>query len=327
MAYTRSTVLTLEDFAKLPTSTVWGAIDEAYNAGTNPFRAAGVLTNSPLIGNALTSGTGIRTEVQAWNDLEYVESNVGNTDPTDHATPQKMTTKLWDAVRTHRAHGVSSMNLVKDMTGQDALSVLTSRVANYQNSDEVAHLFAVLNGLIAGDATAKKYTYQMEDELSLAELLKGAQATKLDNDEIVSVIGLNSANYLKFQLANLIETVPGSDANVTFKAIGGDRFRLVRDERFGNNIVGMGAGLFHFATAPQDYKSVEVESDASSGKGTGQETAWFRFKRIVHPMGFKFSGSFESEGGPTHAELSTAGAYTAATDVKKIPLVVFKPAA
>lgn len=53
MSYTRANVLTLEDFAKLPTSTVWGAINEAYNAGTNPFKAAGVLTPSPLVQKSL----------------------------------------------------------------------------------------------------------------------------------------------------------------------------------------------------------------------------------------------------------------------------------
>lgn len=327
MAYTRSEVLTLEDFAKLPTSTVWGGIDEAYNAGTNPFRAAGVLTSAPAIARALNAGEGIRTEVQAWNDLPYVESNVSNSDPEDHATPLKADTKLWSAVRTHRNTGVSAMNLSTDFTAIEALNYLQTRVANYKNTDEVAHLFAVLNGLVASDATAKKFTYDMTDEASLAELLKGVQATKLDNDEVITTVGMNSSNYLKFQLANLIDTVPSTEANVAFSTIGGGRFRIVRDERFGANLVGMGAGLFHFATAPQARKSIEVESDASAGNGSGQDTIWFRWKSIVHPMGFDYSGTFVAEGGPSFAELNTASAYTAATDVKKIPLVVLKPAA
>lgn len=327
MAYTRDNVLTIEDFAKLPTSTVWAGVDAAYNAGTNPFRAAGVLTTANSIARSLNAGEGIRTEVQAWNDLPYVESNVSNSDPEDHATPLKTDSKLWQAVRTHRNMGVSAMNLATDFTALEALNYLQSRVANYKNTDEVAHLFAVLNGLVAGDATAKKFTYQMTGEPDLAELLKGVQATKLDNDGIVNTIGMNSANHLKFQLANLIDTVPASEANVSFSTIGGGRFRIVRDERFGANLVGMGAGLFHFATAPQARKSVEVESDASAGNGSGQETIWFRWKSIVHPMGFDYTGNFVAEGGPSFAELNSAAAYKAATDVKKIPLVVFKPAA
>lgn len=325
MAYTRSSVLTLEDFAKLPTSTVWGAIDEAYNAGTNPFRAAGVLTSSPLIARSLNAGEGIRTEVQSWNDLEYVESNISNDDPTDHATPLKMDTKLWDAVRTHRNVGVSGMNLVQDFAAQDPLAVLSGRVANYKNADENAHLFAVLDGLIAGDATAKSFTYEMDDEFDIKQILKGVQAKKGDNASVIDVLGLSSANYLNLQIADLVDTVPASGANTSFRTVAGRK--IVVDDRFGDNVVGMGAGLFHFGTAPQARKSVEVDSDASAGQGSGQETIWFRWKSIVHPMGFDYNGTFAAKGGPSFTELKAASAYTVATDVKKIPLVVIKTAA
>jgi len=323
MAYNRTQVLTLEDFAKLPTSTVWGAIDEAYNAGTNPFRAAGVLTSSPLIARSLTAGEGIRTEVQSWNDLEYVESNISNDDPADSATPLKMETKLWDAVRTHRNVGVSGMNLVTDFAAQDPLAVLSGRIANYKNTDEVHHLFAVLNGLIAGDATAKTFTYEMTGGFDISQALKAVQAVKGDNAGVVTTLGMSSAYYLDLQLANLVTTVPASEANTSFQTVAGRR--IVVDDRFGANIVGMGAGLFHFGTAPQARKSVEVESDASAGNGSGQETIWFRWKSIVHPMGFDYDGTFASKGGPSFTELGTATAYKAATDVKKIPLVVIKP--
>jgi hypothetical protein len=325
MAYTRSSVLTLEDFAKLPTSTVWGAIDEAYNAGTNPFRAAGVLTSSPLISRSLTAGEGIRTEVQSWNDLEYVESNISNDDPTDSATPLKMDTKLWDAVRTHRNVGVSGMNLVTDFAAVDPLAVLSGRVANYKNTDEVNHLFAVLNGIVAGDATAKKFTHEMTGGFDIKEVLKAVQAKKGDNAGIVTTLGMSSAHYLELQLANLVDTVPASEANTAFQTVAGRR--IVVDDRFGANIVGLGAGLFHFGTAPQARKSVEVESAASAGNGSGQETIWFRWKSIVHPMGFDYTGTFAAKGGPSFAELNAVSAYAAATDEKKIPLVVIKPAA
>ncbi len=322
---TRDNVLTLEDFAKLPTSIVWGAIDEAYNAGTNPFRAAGVLTSSAAIARSLNDGEGIRTEVQAWNDLEYVESNISNDDPEDHATPLKMDTKLWGAVRGHRNVGVSGMNLVQDFTGTDPLAALSSRVANYRNNDEVAQFFAVLDGLVSGDATAKKYSFEMDGGFDIRQVLKAVQAVKGDNAGIVTTLGINSSYFLDLQLANLIDSVPGSSADVSFSTIGGGRFKLVVDDRFGDNIVGLGSGLFHYASAPQSRKSVEVESDASAGNGSGQETIWFRWKNIVHPMGFDYTGAFTAKGGPSFTELKAANAYTPVTDVKKIPLVVIKP--
>lgn len=324
MAYTRDNTLTLEDFAKLPTSTVWGAIDEAYNAGTNPFRAAGVLTSSSTIARSLTDGEGIRTEVQAWNDLEYIESNISNDDPDDHATPLKMDTKVWGAVRGHRNVGVSGMNLVQDFTSQDPLAVLAARVANYRNTDEVTQFFAVLDGLIAGDATAKKFTHQMTAEFDIQEILKALQGAKGDNEGIITSLGLSSANYLALKLLNLVDR-NNTDTKTKFGQVAD--LDLVVDDRFGSRIVGMGAGLFHYGSAPQSRKSVEVESDASAGNGSGQETVWFRWKNIFHPMGFDYTGTFAAKGGPSFNELKAANAYTAVADVKKIPLVVLKPAA
>lgn len=328
MANTRANTLTLEDFEKLPTSLVWGAIEEQYNAGTNPFRAAGVLTNSSVISNSLTTGTGIRTEVQSWNDLQYVESNVTNSNPEDHATPLKMDTALWSAVRRHASMGVAGMNLTQDFTAQDPLAVLTARVANYKNTDELTHVFAVLDGLIAGDATAKNFTYQMDAQtIDIKQVLKAVQAKKGDNAGVVTAFGMSSANYLELQLANVIDNVPASQSDVSFATIGNGRFKLTIDDRFGNNIVGLGTGMFHVGSAPQARKSVEVNSVGSAGKGSGVETAWFRWKSIVHPMGFNYTGTFTSEGGPEFDELRVADAYTLATDAKKLPLVIIKPAA
>lgn len=323
MAFTRDNVLTLEDFAKLPTSTVWGAIDEAYNAGTNPFRAAGVLTSSPLISRSLTDGEGIRTEVQVWNDIEYVESNISNDDPEDHATPLKMDTKDWSAVRRHANVGVSGMNLVQDFTAIDPLAALSARVANYRNTDEVTHMFAVLSGLIAADATAKKFTYEMDEEFDIVQVLKALQSAKGDNAQVIKTVGVSSANYLKLQLAGLV--VKSTDAKTQYGQVA-DR-NLVVDDRFGANVLGLGDGLFHYGSAPQSRKSVAVQSDESAGNGSGQETIWFRWKSIVHPMGFDYTGTFAAKGGPSFTELKAANAYTLATDAKKVPLVVLKPAA
>jgi len=324
MAFTSNDVLTLADFAKLPTSTVWGAIDEAYNAGTNPFRAAGVLASSPLVQRSLTDGEGIRTEVQAWNDIEYVESNISNDDPEDHATPLKMDSKIWDAVRMHRNVGISGMNLVQDFTAQDPVAALGTRVANYRNTDEVTALFAVLHGLEKADATAKKFTFDMDADFDIKQVLKAVQDAKGDNAGIITTLGMSSTNYLALQLANLVTKAP-TDAVTSFGRIA-DR-NIVVDDRFGNKVYGLGAGLFNYGSAPQSKRSVAVEFDESAGKGSGQETIWFRWKQIIHPMGFDYAGTFAAKGGPSFAELNNASAYTLATDEKKIPLVVIQPAA
>lgn len=325
MAYDRAHVLTLDDFKKLNPSLIWGAIDEAYNAGTNPFRAAGVMTSSPIIGNVLNDGSGIRTEVQAWNDLTYVGSNVSNDDPTDHAEPMKMGTKLWSAVRNHRNIGVSGMNLVQDFAGLDPIAALSSRVANYKNEDEVDLFFNVLDGITKStDTETKKLIKTMDAGLDVAQLLKALQAAKGDNAGVVTAVGMSSANYLTLQLANLITYTAGSEQVTSFGRIAG--LNLVVDDKFGDRIVGMGKDLFHYSSAPQSRKPVAVESDESAGNGSGQDTVWFRWKQIIHPMGFSFTGDLTNKvGGLENTDYNKAGVYTLATDAKKVPLVIIKP--
>lgn len=325
MAYDRAHVLTLDDFKKLNPSLIWGAIDEAYNAGTNPFRAAGVMTSSQVIANVLNDGSAIRTDVQAWNDLAYVGSNVSNDDPTQHAVPMKMDTKVWGAVRNHRNIGVSGMNLVQDFAGLDPIAALSSRVANYKNLDEVDLAFNVIDGITKStDAETKKLVKTMDAALDVAQLLKLLQAAKGDNAGVVTAVGMSSANYLTLQLANLITYTAGSEQITSFGRIAG--LNLVVDDRFGDRIVGMGKDLFHYSTAPQSKKPVAVESDESAGNGSGQDTVWFRWKQIIHPMGFDFTGTYaDKAGGPSNAEYNKAGAFTLATDAKKVPLVIIKP--
>jgi hypothetical protein len=324
MAYDRQHVLTLDDFKKLNPSLVWGAIDEAYNAGTNPFRSAGVMTSSPAIAASLNDGAGATTTVEAWNDLAYVESNISNDDPTDHAVPMKMDTKLWNATRQHRNVGVSGMNLVQDFAGMDPIAALSSRIANYRNNDEVALFFAVLDGITkATDTETKKIVKTMDAALDVAQLLKAVQSAKGDNRGAVTAVGMSSGNRLILQLANLIEYRAGSEQITDFGRIAG--LNIIEDDRFEDRIVGMGAGLFHYSVAPQSRKPVAVESDESAGHGSGQDTVWFRWKQIIHPMGFDYTGTFDSKGGPSFADLRKAGAYTLKTDPKKVPLVILKP--
>lgn len=329
--YNRSQVLTLEDIKKIPAATVWGLIDEAYNALTNPFRDAGVLASDPLMASRVT-GEGVRTDVQSWTGLEYEESNVSNDDPTDHATPLKMGTKIWTAVRNHRNVGVSGMNLVADFMAMDPMAALTDRVAAYKNQDDVAHVFAILNALVAGDkANGSKITHSQSDKkLDLVQVLTGLQKLG-DASAAITTIGMSSGAYLQLQIQQINGFIPSAATNTAFGTFAGRT--IIVDDRFkdvtvgGKQLVrlyGMGPGLFHVASAPAARKPVAVESDESAGNGSGQDTVWFRWKNIVHPKGYSYEGTPASVGGPTFAELATPTAFARKTEQQKIPLVVIE---
>lgn len=330
--YTRTNVLTLQDLATIPVTTVWGAVDEAYNALSNPFRDAGVVKSDPLF-QARASGEGVRTDITMWDALPYRESNISNDDPTQHSTPLKLNTKKWSATRNHRNISFSEMDLVSDFLQQDPLAALGQRLAVYKNNDEVAHMFAILNGLIAADkANGSKMTYsQATQGVSLAVLLTGLNKLG-DASGAIKTFGMNSTTYLQLQLmeASNVYVTP-SASNTQFGTLANRR--ILVDDRFQDatvggkptpRIIGMGDDLFHVGNAPASVNSVAVQRDESAGNGRGQSEVFFRWQDIVHPVGYSFEGTYASVGGPTFAELTSATAFVRNTDVKKIPLVVIE---
>lgn len=65
-----------------------------------------------------------------------------------------------------------------------------------------------------------------------------------------------------------------------------------------------GAGSTFISRANPDVP-FEIARYADGGNGAGQEAVWSRIRRVVHPRGFKFQGSYTANtGGPTDATSS-----------------------
>lgn len=334
--FTAANVTTLADIAKIPVPVIWGAIEEKYNASTNPFRAAGVVKSDPLF-QQRAAGEGSRTTVQSWNALPYVPANISNDDPTMHSTPLKLSTRTWDAVRTHRNVSFSEMDLVVDLMGQDPLGNIAERVgAQYMPQDETARMFAILDGLVAADKangsqivltdTANVFNIQM--------LIAGLQKLG-DAKASIKALGVSSATHALLASQNVAGYVSGNAGSLAGADIGFGSFAgltLIVDDRFEDKVVstknvarlyGLGTDLFHVGRAPAKTP-VEVERDASAGNGGGQSTVYFRWQDIIHPVGYSFTGTVASNGGATEAELRTANKWTRVSDKKNIPLVVIE---
>lgn len=331
MAYDRNHVLTLQDLQTIPAANVWAEVDEAYNALTNPFRAAGVVKQDPLL-QSRALGESATTNIHMWDALPYQESNVSNDDPTQHAQPLKLNDKKWTAVRRHANIGFSQMDLVVDLLAQDPLASLGNRIAVYKNNDEVTEMFAILNGLVASDKAngSKITTSQATKKFDLVQALTGI-AKLGDASSQITTLGMDMETYLQLQIQQINGFVPSAQTNTAFGTFAGRN--IIVDDRFVGakvggkdvkRIYGMGADLIHVGSAPAPVNSVEVERDASAGNGRGQSTMWFRWQNIVHPVGYSFEGNYASVGGPTFAELSAAGAFVRNTSERKIPLVVIE---
>lgn len=329
--FTAEHVTTLADIAKLPVATVWGAIVEAYNASTNPFREAGVVKTDALM-TARATGEGVRTQVQSWNPLPYRESNIGSDDPTSHSVPMKLSSRTLEAVRQHRNVSFSEMDLVVDMIGQDPLANIGARFGGeYMPQDITNELFAILEGLIVADkANGNKITLtDPTNAFNINMMIAGLQKMG-DAKRTIKTLGLSSASHALLQSQNVNGFVPVAETDLGFGKFGG--LNLLVDDRFEDKKVGtktlarfygLGNDLFHEGVGTAK-KPFEVERDASAGDGAGQETVYFRWQHILHPVGYSYTGTYEKVGGPSFAELSKAGAWTRIAEQKTIPLIVIE---
>ncbi len=330
--FTAANVTTLADIAKIPVPVIWGAIEEKYNASTNPFRAAGVVKSDPLF-QSRAAGEGSRTTVQSWNALPYATANISSDDPTEHSVPLKLTTRTWDAVRTHRNVSFSEMDLVVDLMGQDPLGNIAERVgAQFMPQDETARMFAILDGLVAADkADGSKITTTITDKVFDIQMLIAGLQKLGDAKASVKALGVSSATHALLAGQNVNGYVnPVAQTDIDFGTFAGKR--LIVDDRFEDKVVGtktlariygLGEDLFHVGRAPAKTP-VEIERDASAGNGGGQSTVYFRWQDIIHPVGYSFSGTTAKQGGASEAELRTANKWTRISEKKNIPLIVIE---
>jgi hypothetical protein len=236
--FTAANVTTLADIAKIPVPVIWGAIEEKYNASTNPFRAAGVVKSDPLF-QSRAAGEGSRTTVQSWNALPYATANISSDDPTEHSVPLKLTTRTWDAVRTHRNVSFSEMDLVVDLMGQDPLGNIAERVgAQFMPQDETARMFAILDGLVAADkADGSKITTTITDKVFDIQMLIAGLQKLGDAKASVKALGVSSATHALLAGQNVNGYVnPVAQTDIDFGTFAGKR--LIVDDRFEDKVVG-----------------------------------------------------------------------------------------
>ena len=283
------------------------------------------------------AGGGQTINIPFWNQLTTSDAaNISTDDNTSSATPKKFTAGKNIGIRHGLNQAWSSMDLVSTLAGSDPMMALADQVAKYWEIRSQVRLIRSLIGVItdnvdndSGDmvndiweTTAGSVT---DANRFSAEAAIDAWGTMGDKWENVVAISMHSVTYFHLQKLNLIDFVPDSDGMTNVATYQGKRV-IVNDDNYVNTsgtnkyyTFFFGPGMVSFANAPGKVPS-EVQREALTGDGGGQETLVSRQQFVIHPNGFQFTSSSLTDESPTLAELILAANWDRVVERKRVPL-------
>ena len=284
--------------------------------------SSGILRSDADLAKKLAGG-GRTFNVPFWNDLDDAESDIGDDDPTNDATPGGITTGKDIARRQVRTRGWSTTRLVAELAGDDPVKAIGNRVGDYWTRQFQAILVNTLRGVFA-DNIANDSSDMVNDigtdanstpgaaELVSADAILDTRQTMGDALEALDTIIMHSVIYTRLGKQNLIDFIPNSEGKAIFPSYLG--YRVVIDDgcpaiagtyrtKYHTYLVGKGAVGWAEHKLPN---AVSTDNDESAAGGMGVEELWTRRSFAMHPYGIKFTDSSVAGEFPTNTELRTA---------------------
>lgn len=313
------------------------------------FFESGILTNNNDMSTLLASPSNTFT-IPWWVDLDAsIEPNYSNDVYTDIAVPLSVHTASMQARAAYLNEGWNAMNLVKNITNQDPLEYVASRLTSYWQRQAqrraIATTIGIYNDNVAGNGG--DMVVDAGGTISAAAIIR-AKATMGDYTGQLgglSVIAMHSAVHTELQILNLIDYTPLADQIPEFGRFQG--MRVVVDDsmpvlpaveadpdatppvaaapaRYLSVIFGPGALGY---AEEQDEDDMEYDREPARGNGGGAETLWTRRNFVIHPLGYSFlSATITGTPSTTRpisanwADLALATNWERKFDRKQVPL-------
>ncbi|WP_343463481.1 hypothetical protein [Pantoea sp.] len=271
------------------------------------FFQSGILTNNRDMSTLLASPSNTFT-IPWWVDLDAsVESNYSNDVYTDIAVPLSVTSASMQARAAYLNEGWNAMSLVKNITNQDPLEFVASRLTSYwqrvAQRRAIATVVGIYNDNVAGNAG--DMVVDAGGPITAAAIIR-ARATMGDySPQIItpsgttalSVIAMHSAVYTELSILNQIDFTPIADQVPEFGRY--QNMVVVLDD--GLPVVGTGADAKYLSiifgpgalgyAEEQDEDDMEYDREPARGNGGGTETLWTRRNFVIHPLGYSFNST------------------------------------
>lgn len=300
---------------------------------TNSFVLSNIVQRNAEIEDQLKAGAQ-SFSVPFWGDLADDEADVIGDDPAVNSTPAKLTTGKQIVRKSFLHKSWSAMNLASELAGDDALTRIQTRAAEYWTRQVERRLISTLNGILADNVAndAGDMIYDISGLAGAAAVFTPAAVitaagTLGDRMRDVAGFAVHSATYKKMLSDDMITTIPNSSGGwiQTFRGLA-----LVIDDQlpvsgavytsvlFAPGAVGWGI------SEPRVAEGTEVENLPSSGNGGGQQVLHSRVNLAVHPAGFQWKEASVAGNSPTITELATATNWDRVVERKAVPIAFLK---
>ena len=288
-------------------------------------------------------GGGQIIEMPRWEDLSDInEANVSSTDATP-AVIDSVGSVQENGVRHNRNKVFGARDLVAALAGSNPMDVIANRFASWWERHDQRLLLDIVAGIMLEDADTADgadlvnlvgvdgSVAAAENKFSANNLLDTFQLLG-DGKNDIAAIACHSYIHTEMIKQDLIDFRPDSEANIGFGTYMGKTL-LVDDGLTVDTTTDDGAsppnsqplydtlcfapGAFQLGIGSPGVP-VEVDRDALSGLGGGEEFIVSRREFVLHPVGFSYQTAAAGNGAsPTNTALALTGAY----DRTEAPLV------
>lgn len=300
---------------------------------------SGAVQDDTLIDREIRRG-GKSVHVPFWQDLgsDGTEDSQPSDDPDSDITPGKIESDEQIAAVLRRVVSFGAADLAAALAGDDPMRVAADRIAPFWERRLNATAISTINGALgaldvqsAGSGIHNVAVGSGPLKLIDADAVIDARINCLgDASDILTLLFVHSKVFGRLQKNNLIAFIPDARGEVVIPTYLG--MQLVMSDTLPANVSDpqfpvytsfmAGPGALRYGEAPAKVP-VETDRKPEQGDGGGVEYFYSRRDYVLHPLGFKYSGSIPNAG-PSNAELATAGNWERAFERKNIPLVGLK---
>lgn len=279
---------------------------------------SGIVVQDAVLSAALAGG-GSTFNFPSWRHTtqDATDANVASFDPTDRATPEKLTANNQVAVRLVRNRSYSAARMAGVLAGSDPLAAAQAYIGERVAADRQAALMSIITGVAGADAGL------VNDSLAAFSMGGLLETVGLWGDRATGNVALamNSKQRVKLQIANATAYIPAS-----LTPVGMDTYLgmpvIVDDKIADGEVIAIEMGAISLGVA-QHAVPFEVERDGLAANGDGVDTVIFRDVYSFHVEGAAFVGS-TATGLPTNTVLATAANWDLAAPAKAVGVLKYK---
>jgi len=291
---------------------------------------SGIIVPDGELSRLMLAGVGSTFAFDYFLDIADNEGRISD-DSNTIASTDNIGTGTDQAVGSYRNRSWGSKNITANLSATgDPLVAIAGRVGAYWARQMDFTMISIANGIIASNVV-NNASDMVNNQSGVAidvNMILDTQQTAGDHQDYFKVMICHSAVRNKLKQDGVTDKIYDDRGNFLYEALGGLRLVITDNVPAGTAIPGGAAGdylsyvvggsfLGYGEGAPK--RAHEIEYEAATGNGAGQETLWERKDFCIHPYGFSFTNAVVVSTSPTNAEFEDATNWHRGVERKRIP--------